>query len=159
MEYAFLNKKENWHALVYASLAFILPFLFNHPQWIVGTAVNMLLVLGAYSLPWKKIWPIIILPSMGAMASGIVFGPMSYLLLYMIPFIWAGNALFVLMLKKLNGKAILAPVGKAGMIFAGSAVLFYLGLVPAAFLVAMGPMQLLTAFGGLGAAHLVRRII
>jgi hypothetical protein len=152
------HKSENIQVVLFATAAFFLPFIFSHPQWLVGTAVNMLLAFAAYNLPWKKALPIIMLPSIGALASGIVFGPMSFLLIYMIPFIWAGNFVLVWTLKNADTHGeIFAPFWKAGTIFAGALCLFLLGLLPKAFLIAMGPLQLATAIGGIWSARLMKK--
>jgi hypothetical protein len=105
--------------------------------------------------------PVIILPSIGAYLAGMIFGEGSALL-YLIPFIWVGNAILVFGMKELvlaRGKNRLlalgaASVAKAAFLFLSASALFSFGIVPAAFLTAMGVFQLATAATG-GAAALV----
>jgi uncharacterized membrane protein len=90
--YRHIWSHENFVAFALSLAAFTVPFLFQHPQIIVGVTVNLLLVIAAHRLPWNKAMPVILLPSIGVLASGIVFGPLSPYVVPMIPAIWAGNA-------------------------------------------------------------------
>jgi hypothetical protein len=137
------------------------PFFFSNPQLLVGSIVNFILAYAAFELPWKKIMPIIFLPSIAALLSGLIFGPMSSFLLYMVPFIWAGNILLVFYIKRFWSSArsaVIPSVYKAGLIFSAALLLHAAGVVPAVFLIAMGPLQLITALAGTNAALLVKRI-
>jgi len=90
--------------LVFASvsiLSFFAPFAFGHPQWLVGTIVNACLFLGAVYLPKKYYIPLAVLPSLGVLARGLVFGPFTYFLVYFLPFIWLGNLILILVFKKI----------------------------------------------------------
>ncbi len=81
-------------ALALPIVAFAIPFFVSGPQWLTGTAVNCLLILAAARLPQRFVWPVIILPSLGALAHGALFGPFTPFLLFFVPFIWIGNWLF-----------------------------------------------------------------
>jgi hypothetical protein len=147
---------------VYALVSFSLPFFLGHEQLLVGSAVNCALVLAALNLRGTKLLPVIMLPSLGALAAGYVFGAASSALLLTVPFIWIGNAILVLSMKELflaRGMSRWLSLGigaasKAAFLFLSASALYYFGLVPAAFLFAMGIIQLGTALAG-GAASMV----
>jgi hypothetical protein len=127
-------------------------------QLLVGTVVNFLLAYCAFTVAGSKLklLPLIIVPSIGAYVSGIVFGAQSAGLLYLIPAIWVANAAYVWLIKS-NG-FVFSSIAKAGILFASAGALVLTGLVPAAFLVAMGPIQLATALaGGFAAGKLVSK--
>ena len=103
----------------------------------------------------------IIAPSLGVLSRGLIFGGFTIFLVYMIPFIWIGNAVLVYTFKwlklrlKMNYFLTLA-IGagvKSGFLFLSALLLYKLGLVPVVFLTAMGVMQLITAVSGGIAAY------
>ena len=162
-EYSLTRVQEYVEMTAYSVIAFSLPFLHGHEQLFVGAAVNCALVLAALNLKGARLLPVIILPSIGAYLAGLVFGVASPALLYMIPFIWAGNALLVLAIKyfvldkKTNRAAALGfgAAAKALFLFLSALALLSFGMVPAAFLTAMGIFQLATAaLGGAAALRL-----
>ena len=180
-EYSLSRIQEYVEMLVYATISFSLPFLLGHEQLLVGAVVNCALVLAALNLKGARLLPVIILPSIGAYLAGLIFGVASPALLYMIPFIWAGNAVLVLCIKyfvlgdvkpagfpsadkalpsfvfdkKTNRFAALGfgAGAKALFLFLSAFALLSFGMVPAAFLTTMGIFQLMTAAMG-GAAAL-----
>jgi hypothetical protein len=117
--------------------------------------VNALLFASAlYLTGWKLLFPVV-LPSVGAYLTGIIFGVDTHFLLFLIPFIWLGNLVYVLGVKKFFVKeknlvkGLLMPSAiKTMVIFLAAAAMVAFSVLPAAFLVAMGPMQLLTALSG-----------
>lgn len=149
-----------WEFAAYLLLLLFVPLAFGHLQGLpnqlfVGSAVNFLLALAALriSAQWK-ILPIVVVPSLGAYLSGIVFGASTAALLYFIPAIWLGNYVYVRMLRR-NAKAVgvaYAALAKSALLFAVALVLVYAALVPSQFLIAMGPLQLATALVGGGSA-------
>lgn len=155
------NKFENFEFILYSAMIFLVPFLLGHAktlplQLAVGTFVNALLVLGALYFGMKKVLPLIIIPSIAAFATGFVFGPLSFYLLYLIPFIWAGNFIYVYLIKllKLSQKRnyfisiIAASTAKSALLFSATFVLFTFSVVPETFLGSMGILQLITAISG-----------
>jgi len=127
------------------ALAFI-PGIVN--QLLVGTIVNFLLAYCALTVAGSKLklLPLIIVPSIGAYVSGLVFGAQSAALLYFIAPIWVANAAYILLIK---GKGVMfSSIAKASILFASAGTLVFSGFVPAAFLLAMGPVQLATALAG-----------
>ena len=155
-EYQLSRVQEYAEMALYAVIAFSLPFLLGHEQLLVGSVVNCALVLAALNLKGARLLPVIILPSIGAYLAGLVFGVASPALLYMIPFIWVGNAVLVLCIKyfvldkKTNRFAALGfgAAAKAAFLFISALALLSFSMVPAAFLTAMGIFQLVTALTG-----------
>jgi hypothetical protein len=169
-DYLISNYHELIETVLYSAIAFLVPFLLGHSQIVTGVIVNMALVLAALNLRNEKLLPVIFLPSIGAFARGMIFGPFTMYLAYMIPFIWVGNFLLVYMVKRLSVSGRLnsfislgaASILKSAFIFAGAFALFSLAVIPQALLVPMGIMQLVTAaLGGslaIGAHELKKRV-
>jgi hypothetical protein len=154
-DYELSNVKENIETIIYSSLCLFIPIFLSHPQFLVGTIVNCALVLAALNLKFNKTLPIIILPSIGVLISGLLFGSLTKFLIYFIPFIWIANFILVFSIKKislykLNHFAIIpfAAFFKAIFLFSAAFILFKLNLVPQLFLGAMGITQFYTAFSG-----------
>lgn len=150
-------------------LSFFVPFLLGHPQWAVGTIVNACLFLSALYLPKKYYLPIIILPSLGVLFRGIIFGPFTYLLVYFLPFIWIGNLILMVTFKKLlQGDALIkiknkvfnfteakyilsafcAATAKFLFLLFIANIYFSLKVVPKVFISTMGLNQFATALAG-----------
>jgi len=135
-------------------LAFLVPLLVAGPQWLTGTLVNCLLILASLTLSGRALALIIVLPSLGALAHGALFGPFTPFLAFFLPVIWVGNFLFVRSFTFLRQSipsfvsVVLSAVLKALLLYA--AALFYVQLhwVPAPFLISMGIIQFVTALAG-----------
>jgi len=155
-EYALSLAQEYTEMFLYALVAFSLPFILGHEQLIVGSVVNCTLVLAALNLRGARLLPVILLPSIGALLAGMIFGPLSSSLVYMLPFIWLGNAILVLAVKEiaLRGKRNhLVTLGagalaKTALLSLSAFLLFSFGLVPLQFIAAFGILQLATALCG-----------
>lgn len=147
----------------YITASILIPFLLGHPQLLVGSVINMILTLVALNLSWKKALPIILLPSLAVALRGAVFGPFTVFLLYLTPFIWLGNSLFVGAIKKFKRNNVVAVVLssllKAGFLYLSAFLLFKLGVIPKIFLTAMGVFQLYTALIGGSSALLIMQSI
>ncbi len=137
----------------YSLVAYSIPFLLPAPQIILGTVVNSTLICGALYLRGKEIIPLLIFPSLGALSKGVLFGPLTVFLIYMVPFIWVGNAILILSIKALHikmnkhylGGVFIGSIFKAGFLLSMAFLLYSLGIVPSKFLLVFGPMQLATA--------------
>jgi hypothetical protein len=135
-------------------LSLAIPFYLGHPQWLVGIIVNACLFSAAIFLPKKYIWPIIILPSLGVLSRGLVFGPLTMFLVYFLPFIWLGNFVLVSTFKKLYSQVhylvavSLAAVAKFFFLWLVANIYFQFALVPSIFVKLMGFNQLATALAG-----------
>lgn len=155
-EYTLSNIWQNFELIIYSSICFFMPLFIGHPQIIVGIAVNTALILSALNLKGNKVLPVILLPSLGVLSRGIIFGSLTIFLVYFIPFIWISNALLVFSFKFFNLKKklnyfltlFLGIFFKCSFLFASALILFKLNLVPVVFLSAMGFMQIITAVLG-----------
>lgn len=155
-------------------LAFFVPFLLGGPQWLVGTMVNTCLFLAVLFLPKKYYLPIVIFPSLGVLARGLIFGPFTPFLVYFLPFIWLGNFILMFVFGKICeflikrdptsfnldklfskflevGSLIAFPaLAKFTVLFFAANIYFKFNFVPKIFLATMGMNQLLTAvYGGI----------
>jgi len=139
--------------LVIYFLAFTIPVVISHPLWIVGTVINCLLYLTAERLSEKSILPVVVLPSLGAIIYGVLFGPQTVFLYYFLPFIWLGNytliKIFVLT-KNQNFflRTVFASSAKFLLLFSFAKIYFGFQIVPQLFVTSMGIVQLVTALAG-----------
>jgi hypothetical protein len=155
-EYELSRMQENVELGVYSALAFFVPFFMAQPQMFVGTIVNAALVLAAFNLRGKKLLPIIMLPSIGVLSAGVLFGNFTPALVYMIPMIWLGNAILVFGIKefvlhrkmhRLAGLGI-GAIAKTVFLFMAAYAMISFGILPTVMLAAMGMLQLYTAVLG-----------
>jgi len=138
---------------LYSSLIILSPFFLYFSQPLLGTVVNASLIGGALYLKGKKLVPLIVLPSLVTLSRGLLFGSLTLFLAYMLPFIWAGNAILIFSVKffhlNLKKSYLFASMFGSGLkfafIFSSALVLYILGIIPVAFLVTMGLIQLFTA--------------
>lgn len=137
-------------------LAFTIPFFISGPQLLTGSVVNLLLFLTASYSSKKNSIIIALLPSVGALLNGLIFGKFTFYLFYFLPFIWIGNLVLMnsfLKLKKSVPIALdifISSFAKSGFLFTFALIFFNLKIVPSIFLTAMGVFQLVTALiGGL----------
>jgi hypothetical protein len=155
-EYVLQYKAEIIEMLLYTAVAFFLPVFLGHPQLVVGVVVNAMLVTAALNVKGYKLLPVIIAPVLGVLSRGVLFGPFTVFLLYMVPFIWLGNFILVFAFKELNlhrkmnaWLALLAGSAvKALFLFGAAFLLVSLGVIPALFLTTMGLFQFYTAILG-----------
>lgn len=135
-------------------LSFSIPFALGHPQWLVGTIVNVSLFLSAVFLPKKFILPLVVLPSLAIFSRGVIFGPLTMFLVYFLPFIWLANLVLIFSFKKSFTKLpflfslVLAAIVKFFFLFAVANIYFKFSLVPSIFIQSMGLAQLMTALAG-----------
>ena len=166
VEYKLGSKQETIELMAYSLVSFFIPLIFRQPQLLVGTVVNAVLILTALNLKNRNILPAIMLPSIAAAAGGYLFGGFTMYLVYMIPFIWLGNAIIVLAFKQFRlqkNKNFIVTLGisslaKAGFLLGITLLLVSLSIVPAVFLTAMGLLQLTTALVGGVLAFTVQKV-
>jgi hypothetical protein len=136
---------------------FLTPLVFDQPQIIVGSLVNFLLIYIALNFRKAQLLPAIFLPSLAALLRGSLLGNLTPALLVLMPFIWIANAILIgsiraLVFKNIGLKAslfIAALLKSLALLMMAFIVVEAMGLNEA-LLVAMGPIQLLTAtFGGI----------
>jgi hypothetical protein len=155
-EYNLSVISEYYELIIYSLFCFSLPLLIGHPQIVVGVVVNASLILAALNLKGYKLLPVIMLPSLAVLTRGMIFGPFTIYLIYMIPIIWAGNAIFVWAFKKYQlqhklNRWIVLLIGtalKAGLLFAVAFLLVKIQVLPVVFLTTMGLLQVYTAVLG-----------
>lgn len=141
--------------LVIYLAGFLVPFVFTHPQLLTGIIVNALIFTASEKLDKKAIWPILLLPSLGAVSRGMLFGPLTFFLIYFLPFIWLGNYLQASVFsftreQKYSVRIILAATAKYLLLILVANIYFRLQIVPRVFVTSMGLIQLITAcLGGL----------
>lgn len=148
-------KQQYVQAFALSTLGFLIPVMFGHPQLLVGVLVNAFIIRAALTLPASRSWPLVFTPVLGALSRGLLFGPFTPFLLYMVPFIWAGNYILLWAFsRRVTGKFGYAltlgasSVAKAALLYSSAFILFNAGLVPAVLLPSMGVFQLVTALAG-----------
>lgn len=164
--FASTRLQETLFLFLLAGAGFLVPFLLGHNQLLVGSVVNAMLFSSAFFLRGRKILPLVLMPSLGAVAGGLLFGNLTVFLIYMVPFIWLGNLSLVFLVKLLNLRmkmnywlgAVIASSAKALLLFSCAFALYSFGLVPALFLTAMGIMQLCTALAGSALAFPLKHV-
>lgn len=151
--------------IVLTALAFLISFLVAGPQWLTGTLVNAFLILSTTTSSKKNLLIISILPSLGALSHGFIFGPLTPFLIYFLPFIWLGNLTLISFFIKLN-RSMSSPIAlligslmKASLLFLFANVFFQFKIVPQIFLNAMGTVQFITALSGGALALIIFKLI
>jgi len=155
-DYLLSNSHQYFEMVVYTVFSFFIPLFIGHPQLVVGIVVNSLLIASALNLKGMKLLPVIISPALGAVTRGVLFGPFTIFLIYMVPFIWIGNTILVFSFKWLKLKLkknywltlVIGSLLKSGFLFGIAYLLYSLNILPVIFLTAMGAIQLTTAIGG-----------
>jgi len=149
---------ENIQLVAIYVLAFTIPLFIKQPQLLIGSIINLLLILSVSKYGFKKIIPVLFLPSIASLLNGIIFGIFTPYLLYLIPFIVLANLIFVLSYKYIHIKYLnvgIAALLKACFLFSAVYILFKTIHLPEMFLTAMGLIQLYTAIIGGGLATLL----
>ncbi len=158
-------KQQVIELVAYSFIAFFIPFFVGHPQLLVGTAVNMALILSSVYLKRNFLLPVIFMPSIAVLSRGLIFGPFTIFLVYFIPFIWIGNSILALFFKGLYLKnktnyfvtLLSGSFAKAFFLFMIALLLFKLNLIPEIFLKTMGILQFTTAIlGGIVAFAVIK---
>ena len=153
--------------IAYSVIAFFMPFILSHStqQLIVGSIVNMMIIMAAFHLKKFEALPLMIMPTIGVIAAAQLFGTFTIKLLYLMPFIWVGNFLLFAGVKKLfvekkMNYAIALPISiimKTALLFGVAFVFVTIGTLPSMFLTAMGIVQIITAaIGGTVAYGIMR---
>ncbi len=140
------------------TLAFCVPLLFNGSQIITGSIINTLLFVSAAKFSKRTLPFIAVIPSLGAVSNGILFGPFTIYLVYFLPFIWMGNYLLMRIAK--NSNILLAAFTKSVFLYSVAYVFVSFQVVPKVFLTAMGVLQFVTALiGGIFAIGILKYIL
>lgn len=152
-------RRSLFEIIFFSIICFSIPFILINPQWAIGIIVNSILFRVAITQKsLKYVLPVVILPSLGAISSGIIFGTPILTLFIFAPLIWLGNFSYILFnkyfifKKQLNSAVSLAisSLIKFSILFIGALIAVYLFNFPEILLNPMGLIQVLTAvFGGL----------
>lgn len=147
-------------ALALQSLRLVLPMPQLLSTFIIGTLVHMMLVLTLQLNGLKTVLLLVFLLPLTAYVQGQVLLP------FLIPVIWLGNFIFVLLVRQFKDSRKLSlfvpPVAKACvMLLAAFAVLSFLALPNPALrktvMFAMSVPQLLTAIAGILLAEQIKK--
>lgn len=131
-----------------------IPLFIAGPQLLVGSVVNALLFIASTRMDKKSLLLMAVLPSSAAVAHGMLFGGLTSFLVFLMPFIWVGNGMLMMINRRVGkiGGVVVASVVKASWLFGSAWLLNKLGVVPVAMVTLMGVGQLTTALvGGVGA--------
>jgi len=166
-ENVYSNLYENIQVIAYSLICFFTPFFLSHPQFLVGSVVNMMLILGAQNLKGYKLFGMIFTPSLGVFAAGIIFSGLTKYLLFFMPMIWISNAILVYGYKLFRNysklsitKSIsLAILFKVAMLSFTALILISLEIVPDIFMSVMSVFQLMTAVIGAISALSVTKFV
>jgi hypothetical protein len=157
-----LNRE--WFQITLLTLVSIsAPLFLKSPQLLVGSIVNFVLFFSAKRFGFKKSLPSILLPSLIAYSSNILFKGATHFLIFFVPIIFLGNTVYVLLsryIKKDIFSVIFSSICKALLLYIFAFVFVKeLGL-PQIFLKSMGIMQFFTALiGGSLALVLTKDIV
>jgi len=138
---------------ILSTIAVLTPIFLKHPQILIGIIINALLIKGAFSLKKYQTIPLIILPSVGVILGGYLFGGLTKFVFYMMPAIWIGNTLLVQIFRTRVNKnylttLLLSSLAKTTLLFGIALVMYTLNIIPKPLLMAMGYMQFITAMIG-----------
>lgn len=147
-------------------VAFALPLLVSGPQILTGTLVNSFFFLVTErKFSRRYVMTIAMLPSIGAVTHGALFGPFTPFLLYFLPFIWLGNVMLIMTFSFLK-EPFEKPIGiltsslfKSVFLYVSAFLFVNLRIVPKIFSTSMGIIQFLTAILGGILAILISRFL
>lgn len=151
-------------SLFLSFLAFSIPFLISSSQLVTGIVVNSFFFIAAERLSKKALYPLLILPSLGTLLHGVVFGPQTIFLFYFLPFIWIGNYFLVnifSLTKRQNYliRVLFSAIVKYLLLFVAANIYFKAQIVPQLFINSMGITQFATAcLGGIFAYFVIKSL-
>ncbi len=134
---------------VYA-LAFFVPLVIAKPQLLVGSIINFLIVISTLKYGLKKTIPVVVIPSLVATGTGLLFGGATIFLVYLMPFIMISNGIMSYLISKKNNIffLILGIFLKVLFLFSITLILTKIIGLPSIFLSSMGYLQLYTGLIG-----------
>lgn len=136
-------------------LAFSIPFLLSGPQFLTGTIVNTLLYIStSKQIKQRSLYLISLLPGLGAISNGVLFGKFTPYLLFFIPSIWLGNIILIKSFSNLKNVVsfplviIFPSILKTTFLYISALILVNAHFVPNIFISSMGIIQLFTSLMG-----------
>jgi hypothetical protein len=144
--------KKEWLQITFFTLLSIsAPLFIKSPQILVGSIVNFSLFLSSKRLGFKKTLPSILLPSLIAYSSNILFKGATYFLIFFVPIIFVGNSIYVLLNQYIKNSflsILISSVCKSILLYIFAFVFVKEVGLPSMFLSSMGITQLITAIIG-----------
>jgi len=147
-----------------AAILFVTPLVLQN-QFLVGTLVNAILIRSGIRHSDEQLLLASIVPSIGALASGLLLANLTSHLALMIPFIWLGNLsialisryFFVNQKRNYFASTFFAAGIKTIILLAAAFLLLQFALVPVEFLTIFGANQLITGiFGAILAFFIIK---
>lgn len=136
-------------------LSVLIPLLIGKPQFLVGSIVNFLITYSTLKYKVVKTVPILLLPSITATATGILFNGATHFLLYVMPFIMISNLILSFFVsKRTNISYILGVIFKGGFLYIAYYLMNILVGLPKVFLLSVNLQFVTAAFGVLSAVVL-----
>ncbi len=130
------------------SLSILFPLVIGKPQLLVGSCVNFLIVFTTLKYGIKKTIPVLLLPSITATATGVLFDGATHFLIYVMPFIMISNFLLSYFVSKRKIYSyILGILLKGSFLFVSYSVMNKLIGLPLVFLSSI-TVQYITALIG-----------
>ncbi len=140
------------------SLSILFPLVIGKPQLLVGSCVNFLIVFTTLKYGIKKTIPVLLLPSITATATGVLFDGATYFLIYVMPFIMISNLLLSYFVsKKKTYSYVLGILFKGSFLFVSYSVMNKLIGLPLVFLSSI-TVQYITALIGTTLAIMLFKI-
>lgn len=137
------------------ALSILVPLVIGKPQLLVGSIINFLIVYSTLQYGIKKTLPILILPSLTATTTGLLFNGATYFLLYLTPFIILSNTILSYFISKKNTfNFILAILSKGLFLLTVYWLMTHLVGLPTIFLTSTYLQFVTATIGGLIAVGL-----
>ena len=153
-----LGIKLDFETLVLYSLylsSVLIPFLIGKPQLLVGSLVNFLITYSTLKFKVVKTIPILLLPSITATATGLLFNGATHFLLYVMPFIMISNLILSFFVnKRTNISYILGVIFKGSFLYIAYYLMNILVGLPRVFLLSVNLQFVTAAIGVLSAVML-----
>ena len=143
------------------TLSFLIPLLIKQPQLLIGSCINFIIVFTSLRYGFKKSIPVLLLPSLVSVGSGLLFGSATIFLIYLAPFIIISNSilsLFTSWKKNILGIS-LGILLKVGFLYSMTLLLTKIIGLPEVFLASMGIIQLYTALIGSTVAIVLSKLV
>jgi len=130
------------------SLSVLVPLIIGKPQLLVGSIINFLIVYSTLRYGFKKTVPILVLPSLTAIGTGLLFDGATYFLMYLSPFIIISNMILSYFVSKKTNIYFILGVFSKGifLVLAYRVLMEYIGL-PIIF-ISSSYLQFVTAIVG-----------
>lgn len=148
----------NFETLVLYSLyllSVLIPLIIGKPQLLVGSLVNFLITYSTLRYKVVKTLPILLLPSITATVTGLLFNGATHFLLYVMPFIMVSNLILSLFVnKRKNISYVVGILLKGGFLLVAYYIMNVIVGLPKVFLLSVN-LQFVTATIGVISAVLL----